>query len=205
MEADSPVTMMLRDVRLGREGSRERLAEVMYSELRAMAGALMADERVAHTLQPTALVHEAYVRLIRGAGLDAQDRGHFVAIAAKAMRQVLIDHARARRADKRGGGRVFAAGGKDDSGLLDDGAGRGHINDAIGSRLDVLDLDDALQDFARLYPRAARVVELRFFGGLSVEDAAVVLGTAEPTVERDWALARGWLRRKLADAGDESG
>jgi RNA polymerase sigma-70 factor, ECF subfamily len=202
METDSPVTLMLRDARLGRDGARERLADLMYTELRALAGALMADERAAHTLQPTALVHEAYVRLVRGVGLNAQDRGHFMAIAAKAMRQVLIDHARAKRADKRGGGRVFATENTADSSPLSI-SNQNHPNDAPHSMLDVLDLDDALQDLARLYPRAARVVELRFFGGLSVADAAIVLGTAEPTVERDWSLARGWLRRRLA-ATDKS-
>lgn len=194
--------MMLRDVRLGKDGSREKLAEVMYSELRALAGALMADERIAHTLQPTALVHEAYAKLMRGAAIDAKDRGHFMAIAAKAMRQVLIDHARSKRADKRGGGRVFTIGDSAESGLLhDQQATESGAAEKFETKLDVLDLDHAMQELSRVYPRAARVVEMRFFGGLNVQDAALVLGTGEATVERDWALARGWLRRKLSGLG----
>ena len=98
MDPGAQVTMMLREMRDGREGARERLAGVVYGELRKLAGAMMVDERAAHTLQPTALVHEAYVRLASGPGVDAQDRNHFMAIAAKVMRQVLLDHARARRA-----------------------------------------------------------------------------------------------------------
>jgi RNA polymerase sigma factor (TIGR02999 family) len=141
-------------------------------------------------LQPTALVHEAFVRMSGSDGLDANDRKHFMAIAAKVMRQVLIDHARAKRADKRGGGKVLAGVEGLDSTVTPGTSG--------GTReLDVLDLDDALQALAEEYPRAARVVELRFFGGLQVPETAAVLGIAEPTVERDWALARGWLKRRM--------
>ena len=166
------------------------LVEVVYAELRALAANYMRGQKGSHTLQPTALVHEAFVRMSGSDGLDANDRKHFMAIAAKVMRQVLIDHARAKRADKRGGGKVLAGVEGLDSTVTPGTSG--------GTReLDVLDLDDALHALAEEYPRAARVVELRFFGGLQVPETAAVLGIAEPTVERDWALARGWLKRRM--------
>jgi RNA polymerase sigma-70 factor, ECF subfamily len=190
MKPAAEVTVILGDLRAGRAGAAERLSALVYDELRAMAGAMMSQERAAHTLQPTALVHEAFVRMSGSDGLDANDRKHFMAIAAKVMRQVLIDHARAKRADKRGGGKVLAGVEGLDSTVTPGTSG--------GTReLDVLDLDDALRALAEEYPRAARVVELRFFGGLQVPETAAVLGIAEPTVERDWALARGWLKRRM--------
>jgi RNA polymerase sigma factor (TIGR02999 family) len=189
MKPAAEVTLILGELRAGREGAAERLSALVYDELRAMAGAMMGQERAAHTLQPTALVHEAFVRMSGSDAIDAHDRKHFMAIAAKVMRQVLIDHARAKRADKRGGGKVLA-------GVegLDSTVTPGSVTTR---ELDVLDLDEAMHALAEQYPRAARVVELRFFGGLDVADTALVLGIAEPTVERDWALARGWLKRKL--------
>jgi RNA polymerase sigma factor (TIGR02999 family) len=152
------------------------------------------DERAPTRSSPALLVHEAFVRLARpdGAGVHAGDHVHFMAIAAKVMRQVLIDHARARRAQKRSGGAGVMA----DGAMLDRTP---HPTLATPAEpLDVLDLDGALDALAREYPRAARVVELRFFGGLSTTDVASFLGISLPTAERDWALARGWLHRRLA-------
>ncbi|MFO0830228.1 MAG: ECF-type sigma factor [Phycisphaerales bacterium] len=188
------VTAILGDLRAGKPGAAERLAPVLYDELRALAGVLMQNERAAHTLQPTALVHEAFVRLARpsGGGAVASDRVHFMAIAAKVMRQVLIDHARARRAQKRSGGAAVLT----DVTMLEQTPSQPFRGGQPGE-LDVLDLDGALEALAREYPRAASVVELRFFGGLSTPDVASVLGISLPTAERDWALARGWLHRRL--------
>jgi RNA polymerase sigma factor (TIGR02999 family) len=155
MKPAAEVTVILGDLRAGRAGAAERLSALVYDELRAMAGAMMSQERAAHTLQPTALVHEAFVRMSGSNGLDANDRKHFMAIAAKVMRQVLIDHARAKRADKRGGGKVLAGVEGLDSTVTPGTSG--------GTReLDVLDLDDALQALAEEYPRAARVAAARY-------------------------------------------
>lgn len=194
MSGPREVTAILKELSAGNAGAADRLAPLLYDELRALAGALMQDERAAHTLQPTALVHEAFVRLARpdGAGVHAGDRVHFMAIAAKVMRQVLIDHARARRAQKRSGG----AGVMTDATMLERTPYATQA--APPEPLDVLDLDGALDALAREYPRAARVVELRFFGGLTTPDVASFLGVSLPTAERDWALARGWLHRRLS-------
>lgn len=162
----------------------DRLFSLIYDELHAIADAYMSRERSGHTLQPTALVHEAYLKLVEGPPVAWRGRSHFYGIAARAMRQILIDHARRRGAAKRGGGleRVTL----DESGLAD---GRGD--------LDLLDLDEALLRFARLDDRAARVVELRVFGGLTAAESADVLGVSSRTIENDWSVARLWLGREL--------
>jgi RNA polymerase sigma factor (TIGR02999 family) len=155
----------------------------VYVELRALAEAFLRRERAGHTLQPTALVNEAYLRLADKTIVASQGREHFVAVAAETMRRVLVDHARKRAALKRGGGRTRLASG-----------------DGLSSpepEVDVLALNDALDKLARLDQRHAKVVELKFFGGLGVEQIAWLLGVSHRTVEADWALARAWLRREL--------
>ena len=156
----------------------------VYQELRRLAAYYVRGERADLTLQPTALVHEAYVRLLREAYTSWQNRAHFCAIAANAMRQILVEQARAHRALKRGGDHLRVT-------LVDDAAV------APAGDPDVEALDQALEVLASLEPRQARLVELRYFGGLTIEEAAEHLGVAPATAKRDWAVARAWLRRRL--------
>ncbi len=158
----------------------------VYAELRRLAGHYVRGERPDLTLQPTALVHEAYVRLLREANTSWHDRAHFCAIAAHAMRQILVEQARAHRALKRGGDQRRVT-------LVEDAAA------APQDDPDIEALDQALHALAALAPRQARLVELRYFGGLTIEDAARELDIATATAKRDWAVARAWLRRRLVD------
>ena len=178
------VTSLLRAWRGGDAQAGERLIEALYRELKQMARRRLARVRGDRTLQTTALVHEAYLRLIDQRLVDWQDRGHFLALAATMMRRVLVDGARARRALKRGGGEASVT--------LTDAAAVG-----LDSAVEVLDVDRALERLAAAYPRPARVVELRFFGGLELDEIGAVVGVAERTVKRDWAFARAWLAREL--------
>ncbi|HPF37138.1 MAG TPA: sigma-70 family RNA polymerase sigma factor [Phycisphaerae bacterium] len=162
------------------------LIEVVYQELRRLAAEYLQRERPDHTLQPTALVHEAYVRLSELDRIEWRDRTHFYAAAAGAIRRVLVDHARRRKAAKRGGGwRQITL-----SGLG---------SDADAPEIDVLALDEALGKLAALDERKARVVELRFFAGMTIDETARSLGVGTTTVEDDWAFAKSWLRRALGD------
>ncbi len=163
----------------------ERLLPLVYDELRAVARNLIRDDRPGHTLQPTALVNEAAIRLLGARSLSFNDRAHFFAIAARAMRQVLASHARARNADKRRapGHRLT---------LMD-------VADA-GPPIDHLALDEALTQLAQLDERHARLIELRFYAGLSIEDAAHVLGVSVRSLNRDWRIARAWLTARLGEA-----
>ena len=170
--------------------SGERLLASMYGELRALAGALFRDQPIGHTLQPTALVNEVYLKLGSAGGARWEDRRHFMALAACAMRQILADHARAKRAAKRGGGGVTVT-------LVEGRVG------ARGLSVDPVDLDDALDRLSSIHERYARVVELRWFVGLSIEEAAEVLGVSRRTVELDWRAARVWLRSQLGVEGAE--
>ncbi len=179
------VTQLLRDLQDGEPDAGDRLLPLVYEELRRIAGGFMARERAGHTLQPTALVNEAFIRLAGQKDSAWQSRSHFMSIAAAAMRRVLVDHARARAAEKRGGG-------KDPLTLRE-----GLIQSPTGD-VDVLALNEALERLTQLNARQGRVVELRFFGGLNVEEAALVLGVSAATVKRDWQHARAWLRRELA-------
>lgn len=168
-------------------GSRNALAELMdrvYRELRAMAAVQLRGEREDHTLQPTALVHEAFLRLVGQDRADWRSRAQFFDLAARMMRRVLVDHARARRRLKRGGAAVRVE--------LTPTSGK------VASKLeDVLALDEAIERLEELDPRQARIVELHFFAGLSVAETAEVVGCSEATVSRDWRLARMWLAREL--------
>lgn len=181
------VTELLEQVVAGDASATERLLSVVYAELRALAASHMRRERGEHTLQPTALVHEAYLRLVNERSAGWKNRSHFFGIAAQAMRRVLLDHARARGRDKRAGGERVE--------LVDAPA-------TIGpDALDVLAVDDALRRLEVLDPRAAKVVEARFFGGLSVEETAEALDIGTATVKRDWSFARAFLQRAL-DTGE---
>ncbi len=183
------VTLLLRELGSGRDGAGDLLLPLVYDELKRLARSYMARERDDHTLQPTALVHEAYLRLVDQRNVAWQNRAHFMAIAAQAMRRVLVDHARRSQARKRDGGRKETL----VEGVLapasSEGRGTGH--------LDILALDQALVRLAELDPRALRVVELRYFAGLDVEETAEALGLSTATVKRDWRDARAWLRVEL--------
>ena len=183
MAADD-VTGLLRAWGQGDEAALERLVPMVHAELHRIAKRCMRGERAGHSLQPTALVNEAYVRLVDVQRVKWQDRAHFLSMAARVMRRVLVDHARARRYLKRGGGAVRVT-------LVD-----GLIVSSERGR-DLEALDDALTALAKVDERKSRVIELRFFGGASVEETAAVLKVSVDTVMRDWKLAKAWLLREL--------
>jgi RNA polymerase sigma factor (TIGR02999 family) len=160
------------------------LIPLVYGELRQIAGRRLRGQRPDHTLQTTELVHEAYLRLAGQDPPDLQNRAHFFGVAAQLMRQILVDHARSRNAAKRGAGACKVT--------LDQA-----VLQAEEDGVDVIKLDDALKGLAKLDPRQSRIVDLRFFGGLSIEDTAKVLGISSATVKREWATARAWLYREL--------
>jgi len=185
--AGPAVTELLRAWGAGDAGASERLARLVYAELRRHAQRALRREGDGHTLQPTALVHEAWLRLGDQHEARWESRTQFFAVAAQMMRRVLVDHARTRRALKRGGGAVQVTLGNADR------AG----GDASADAVDVLALDDALARLAVLDPQKARLVDLRYFAGLSIPEAAAALGISPATVGREWAVARMWLRREL--------
>jgi RNA polymerase sigma factor (TIGR02999 family) len=176
--------MLLRAWRDGDARAGDRLFDLIYSELHEMARRRLAREPAGCTLQATALVHEAYMRLVGQRPIDWHDRGHFLALAATMMRRVLVDRARARRAAKRGAADAVITLAECADAGLDPG-------------VEVLDVDRALERMAAAFPRQARVVELRFFGGLELAEIGAVVGVTERTVKRDWAFARAWLAREL--------
>lgn len=179
------VTALLRDWRAGDGSSLDRLLDLVYGELKSIANRHLRSERQSHTLQPTALVHEAFLRLVEQREVSFQNRQHFFALAATMMRRVLVDHARRRGSEKRGGESVQI-----------ELASAEEVSEAV--QLDeVLAVDQALDRLATLDPLRALVVELRYFGGLTNDEAAVVLGCSEPTVRRHWRLARTWLYQVL--------
>jgi RNA polymerase sigma-70 factor (ECF subfamily) len=180
-----PVTQLLLRWNSGEESCRDELIQLLDYELRRIAHRHMRKEREGHTLQTTALINEAYLKLVDQSRANWQNRVHFLGVASAVMRRVLVDHARGLCRDKRGG----AAGHLPlDEGLV--------FTPAKSAAL--VALDDALEELARLNPRKAQVVELRYFGGLSVEEAAEALGVHPNTIIRDWSLARAWLKRELA-------
>ena len=178
------VTRLLVAWSQGDEGALDTLLPLVYSELREMAHRYLGRERRDHTLQPTAVVHEAFLRLIKQRRVDWKSRSHFFAVAAQAMRRILVDHARARAADKRGGGQTLIA---------LDAAPSGETPRAV----DLIALDDALGRLEKLDRTKASVVEMRFFGGLTIDETAEALGASPSTVKRDWTLARAFLYREL--------
>jgi RNA polymerase sigma factor (TIGR02999 family) len=179
------VTQLLKAWGEGDEGALERLAPVVENELHRIAHRCMARERSGHTLQTTALVNEVYLRLVDVQSLNWQDRAHFFAMSARMMRRILTDFARARNYQKRGAGALQVS--------LDEGLMVTPEKDA-----DIMALDAALTQFSALYPRQAQVVELRFFGGLEVEEIAEALKVSPVTVKRDWRFAKAWLLKSLS-------
>jgi RNA polymerase sigma factor (TIGR02999 family) len=165
-------------------GSIDALIPIVYEELRRLAHHYMRGERLGHTLQTTALVNEAYMRLVQIERIEWNSRGHFFAMAATVMRRVLVDHARERARDKRGGGLVFTT--------------RAEQAAVSSPAIDVLALDEALDRLADMDPQQARIVELRYFTGLTIEETAETLGISPATVKRDWTWARAWLYQRLS-------
>ncbi len=182
--ASIDVTEILQDWN-GNGDAPARLMPLVYDELRRLAAGYLRRERFDHTLQPTALVHEAYLRLVDQSRVEWQNRAHFYSIAAQMMRRILIDHARAHASEKRGGHERRLS--------LDEAAILPQERAA-----DLIALDDALKQLAAMDERKSRVVELRFFGGLSVKETAEALGVHPATVERDWTIAKAWLYRELS-------
>jgi RNA polymerase sigma factor (TIGR02999 family) len=180
----SDVTHLLKQWSDGRQDALDRLLPEIYAELRKLAGSYLRRERSDHTLQPTALVHEAFLKLVDQKAVRWQNRAHFYGIAAQAMRRILVDHARAHRAEKRGSGERRVS--------LDD------VSVSVGMPdVDVLALDEALTRLADIDAQQSRVVELRFFGGLTMEETAEALHISPATVGRDWTVARAWLFAEL--------
>jgi RNA polymerase sigma factor (TIGR02999 family) len=188
---EAEVTALLVEVAKGNLAAQERLVPLVYEQLKKLASYYMRREREDHTLQTTALVHEAYLKLVRQQDVNWQGRSHFYGIAAQLMRRILIDHARGHLREKRGGAKVLLP-----------------LNEALAfspeHSEDLLKLDEALERLAKLDPRQSRIVELRFFGGLSVEQTSEFLGVSPKTVKRDWAVAKAWLHGELRHSnGDD--
>ncbi len=187
-ESSTGITRLLADWSRGDETARDALIPLVYDELRLIARRNLAHERPDHTLQSAALVNEAYLRLVRQKTPDWQNRAHFFGVAAQMMRHILVDHARNRRAAKRGAGAPQLT--------LD-----ARIDPRAKSEVDLIALDSALTKLAAMDPKQSRLIELRFFAGLSIEEAALVMGVSTRTVERSWTAARAWLRVEMtADA-----
>lgn len=193
-ERTEEITHLLEGWRAGDRKALDELLPLVYKELRRLAHFQLRNERPDHTLQSTALVNEAYLRLVGMNSPQWEGRSHFLAIAAQLMRQILVDYARRHRAKKRGGQVETLS--LDDTGCFEQGKSRD---------IDVVILDDALQTLAKIDPRKAQVVELRFFGGLNFEETAEVLKVSSITVKRDWSTARAWLHREMSRGrSDES-
>jgi RNA polymerase sigma factor (TIGR02999 family) len=179
------VTQLLQQLSAGNQAAMDALTPLVYKELKRIAGGQLRNERPGHTLQATALVHEAYLKLVDQRETSWQNRAQFFAVAARVMRRILLDYAKSRKRDKRGGGAARAT---FDEALVV-GADRSS---------DLIEIDEALSRLEKLDVRQAKVVELRFFGGLSVEETAEAMGISAPTVKREWSMARAWLHRELA-------
>jgi len=184
MEQQHNITMMLGQLSDGNREVVDKLLPLVYDELRRLAHGQLRGERADHTLNATALVHEAYLKLVDQERVNWQNRAHFFAIAAQSMRRILINYAESRRAQKRGGGQAVAT----------------FSDELMGGETkaeELIDLDEALKRLEELNERQSKVVEFRFFGGLSQEEIAEVLGVSVPTVKRDWRVAKAWLSREL--------
>jgi RNA polymerase sigma-70 factor, ECF subfamily len=182
--AAQDVTVLLAEVTKGDQQAASKLIPLVYDELRRLAGRYMRRERTGHTLQATALVHEAYLKLVQYPSVDWQNRAHFFGIAAQVMRHILVDHARGRGREKRGAGQQLVS-----------------LAEALvfspEKSVELLKLDESLERLTKLDPRQGRIVELRFFGGLTVEETAHVLGISPKTVKREWSVAKAWLHGDL--------
>jgi RNA polymerase sigma-70 factor (ECF subfamily) len=183
--AQGEVTLLLHRLNAGDEKATDQLITVVYDELRRLAAGCMRRERIDHTLQPTALVHEAWMRLVEQREWNPQNRAHFFGMAAQVMRRILIDHARAANAEKRGGDQVIVS--------LENA-----MAVAVEHPTQLLDVHRALERLDQLDQRRARIAEMRFFGGLSIDEIAETLGVAPRTVDRNWRAARAWLSRELS-------
>jgi RNA polymerase sigma-70 factor, ECF subfamily len=190
MESSRPhdVTALLIEWRQGDTGALERLVPLVYAELRKVAGAQLRRERAGHSLQATALVHEVYLRLVNVNRMTLESRAHFMAVAARLMRQILVDHARRRLTGKRGGRATMVS---------LDGVSPA-VNPVGPTNIDVLALDEALGELASFDAQQCRIVEMRFFAGLTIDEAAHALGISTATVEREWAVAKAWLYQQLS-------
>jgi RNA polymerase sigma factor (TIGR02999 family) len=178
------ITDLLLGYRRGDKEALDKLMPLVYDELRRQAARYLRREQAGHTLQTTALIHEAYVRLVDQHNVQWQNRAHFFGIAAQMMRRILVDHARTKKRVKRGGSDIRVS-------LAD------ATTPVKGQDLDIVALDEALQRLAKIDEQQSRVVELRFFSGLTVEETAEVMGISQATVKRDWSMAKAWLHREL--------
>ncbi len=179
------ITGFLERWRQGDEGALDRVIDHVYADLRRRAAAYLKNERSEHTLEPTALVHEAFLKLVDKREIEWQDRNHFIAVAAQAMRRILVDHARSRRRDKRGG--------ENETLRLDETT----VVSSDPQPIDLVALDEALKKLATFDERQASIVELKYFGGMTLDEAADFLGVSRATIRRDWQIARAWLRQHL--------
>ena len=189
--SDGQVTLLLKAMNRGDKSAADQLLPLVYTELHRLAKGYMSRERRDHTLQPTALINQAYLRIAQQENVEWQNHSHFIGFAANVMRRVLVDHARERNAAMRGGKQVRVD--------LDEGIAVSKERSA-----EILLLEDALTRLEQLNPRQAKVVEMRYFGGLSVEEVASVLGIAPRSVKRDWALARMWLFEEIQKSAPQS-
>ena len=187
-EERKEISLILKDWSGGKRESANLLLSLVYDELRRIARKHLSKERSDHTLQPTALVHEAYLKLIDISDVDWQDRAHFFAFASQTMRRILVDYARARNTDKRGGVAQRIA--------LED-----TVSLSNERNLDLLALDEAMQQLAEFDEQQSKIVELRFFGGLTIKETAHILSISPATVKREWTMAKAWLFRKMKDEG----
>ena len=180
----SEVTQLLREWSGGRQEARDELLGLVYEPLRAIASRHLHREREGHTLQPTALVNELYLKLVGQRSVAWNDRAHFFAVAAQVMRRILVDHARRKKSDKRGGDMVPVTIGA-------------ALDLAAAEDFDVVALDVALENLEKIFPQQAKIVELRFYAGLTIDETAAVLGVSAATISREWTMARAWLRREM--------
>lgn len=190
-ESRADITTLLNDWQGGDRQALNALTPLVYKELKRLAQSYLNRERAGHTLQGTALVHEAYLRLIDQRQVQWRNRNHFFALAAELIRRILVDHARAKRAEKRGGDQPKVP--------LEEG-----MNIPVPGDVDLIALDDALKLLARTDPQQGRIVELRYFAGLKIEETAAVLNISPATVKRDWVLAKAFLKREMSRHGPES-
>jgi RNA polymerase sigma-70 factor (ECF subfamily) len=187
VSAEPDVSVLLAELASGNQAAAEKLVPLVYEELKRLARHHMRRERPDHTLQTTALVHEAYLKLVRQQGVSWQGRSHFLGVASQLMRRILIDHARGQLRAKRGAGKALLP-------LAEELAFSPEHSD------DLLRLDEALKRLSAIDPRQGRIVELRFFGGLSVDETSEFLGVSPKTVKRDWAVAKAWLHAELRNS-----